>query len=83
MEGVSTSTCDRIISHDNKGDSVSQKIAILRAWQDIVTNPTWRDFITPVALSGKCVLAKTLAKEHNVVFVDKYALAMCKDINEA
>ena len=77
LEGLSTATCDKIID-DFKDNSVSQKMVMLTTWLDTVKNATWRDFLQPIALTGRCVLAKQLAKEHGVVFEDEDVLARCK-----
>ena len=43
---------------------------------------TWRDFIHPLAKLSQCVVAKELAKKHNVYYFNSdIALEMYKDLN--
>ena len=73
--------CDQIATvYQNLGD---QKIAILRKWEQIKEERTWKEFIRPFALLGNCVKAKKLTFDHSVHFEedDNEVLEICEDIN--
>ena len=73
-----------MIIRDNTGDLESQKIAVLKKWQD-KNRRTWKRFIRSFALLGYCVKAKELSIEHSVYFIkskdDNEVLKRCSDIN--
>ena len=73
-----------MITRENTGDLESQKIAVLKKWQDKSLR-TWKRFIRSFALLGYCVKAKELSIEHSVYFMkskdDNEVLKICSNIN--
>ena len=73
-----------MIIRENTGDLESQKIAVLKKWQD-KNRRTWKRFIRSFALLGYCVKAKELSIEYSVYFIkskdDNEVLKRCSDIN--
>lgn len=58
-----------------------QKVNVFGIWLDRGER-TWRDFIRALAKLSQCVVAKELAKKHNVYYFNSdIALEMCKDLN--
>ena len=82
---ITLEDCDEI-DEENHENLENQKIAILRKWNQIKEQRTWKEFILPFALLRNCAKAKELAIEYSVYFEhdlkdDKKVLKRCKYIN--
>ena len=77
--GMEFSDC-RKIETERQGEVEEQKIVMLQKWLD-GGDRTWRDFIRPFTLLGKCTKAKELSNDHSVYHFDPEILKICSDIN--
>ena len=74
--GIEDVDCEKI-EYEKPNNVEEQKIKVLKTWQERAER-TWRDFIRALAMMKQCVLAKELAREHNVYFYNSdNALEMC------
>ena len=64
--GIEDVDCEKI-EYEKPNNVEEQKIKVLKTWQERAER-TWRDFIRALAMMKQCVLAKELAREHNVYF---------------
>ena len=77
--GIELSDCKNI-EHENH-NLEEQEVNVFGNWLDR-GEQRWRDFIHPLAKLSQCVVAKELAKKHNVYYFNSdIALEMCKDLN--
>ena len=68
--------CEKI-DREKPNNVEEQKIIVLKIWLERAER-TWKDFIRGLAMMKQCVLAKELAREHNVYFYNfDNALEMC------
>ena len=83
--GLPYHDCDTIKT-ENPNNLGDQKFSVIKKWRE-KKKRTWKEFIIPFALLGKCVIAKELATEYFVYFDaklkhDQRVLKRCTDIND-
>ena len=83
--GLSDHICDTIKT-EHPNDLGNQKFSLIMKWRQ-KKKQTWKEFIIPFALLGKCAIAKELATKHSVYFDsklndDQIVLERCTDIND-
>ena len=71
----------RKIETERQGEVEEQKIVMLQKWLE-GGDHTWRDFMRPFALLGKCTKAKELSTDHSVYFFEHEVLNACPNIND-
>ena len=77
--GIELSDCKKIERENHNLEE--QKVNVFGNWLDR-RERTWREFIRALAKLSQCVVAKELAKKHNVYYFNSdIALEMCKDLN--
>ena len=77
--GIELPDCKKIERENHNLEE--QKVNVFGIWLEREKR-TWRDFIRALAKLSQCVVAKELAKKHNVYYFNSdIALEMCKDLN--
>ena len=77
--GLEYPDCHKIET-ERQGEIEEQKIVMLQKWLE-GGDHTWRDFIQPFTLLGKCTKAKELSIDHSVYFFEPEILRVCPNIN--